>query len=96
MKHKEHTPISQRAGWAFAGCYSALIGATTVGTYAHQTFETSPLETAGVASTVGLLTLALCAGLYRHDRRRPSATQTQRQFNANRDPSAHVDTGISA
>jgi hypothetical protein len=96
MKHKEQLPsISQRTGWALASGYSALIGAAAVGTYAHQTFETSPIETASVASTVGLMTLALCAGLYKHDRRRLPFAQTQKQFSSNTDRS-QVDTGISA
>ena len=66
---KEYTTISQRTGWLFAGGYSAAMGAAATGVYAHSVHERSISESIAVGGTIGLLTAATCALLYRRDRR---------------------------
>ncbi len=69
MSSEHSATISQRAGWTFAGAYNSVMGGLTAGMYTHAVHEVSTVQSTEIGSTVGLLTAAACALLYRRDRR---------------------------
>lgn len=89
---REHSyTISQRAGWTFAGAYNSVMGGLSAAMYAHSVHEVPTIQSAELGGTVGLLTAATCALLYRRDRH--VRTQEAQEQSTITEPQVPVLTG---